>query len=71
MNPSIGRIVHYKRTEGDVDPFPAIILVVDGPRLLLKVFMPHADHDMIVSTTSMASGPKDAKEGEWWWPERL
>lgn len=68
MIPSIGRIVHYRRNDGEA-PLPAIILEVQGDVLHLDVFVREGVE--YVTSKSMAAGPKEAVAGEWWWAERI
>ena len=70
MKPTIGRIVFYKRSKGDVDPYPAIITFVDGDRVCMTVFFTNATEPGVFSY-NMAPNFKEAKEGEWCWPERI
>lgn len=71
MQPTIGRIVHY-RDELD-KTWPAIIISIDGPDMKLRVF-DESNMLPIVNTPikkGMARGPILADRGNWWWPERL
>ena len=70
MKPTIGRIVHYKDAQGIA--YPAIITIVDNADLTLTVFdNSQTTPGVMVTDKDMAAGPREAKAGQWWWPERL
>lgn len=68
MIPTIGRIIHYKRYEGQ-QPLPAIIIRVEGDTLHLDVFTREGIE--FFTSDTMALSIQDAKAGEWFWPERI
>lgn len=78
QQPSIGRIVHYKNGK---DIWAAMIVKVeqyqDKQLLSLQVFMTEEAHDQgvveypQVYTDEVTEGPHQAKDGLWWWPERV
>lgn len=68
MKPSIGRIVQYKLESEYV--FPAIITAFVNDEVTLTVFTIDATTSGVKSS-SMAAGPREAKPGQWWWPERI
>lgn len=75
--PSIGRIVHYKDSEGRI--VPGIITgIVQGKtaeslhavNVQLFYDMPQTEPRGATNIT-MASSPGEAQNGEWYWPERV
>lgn len=67
--PTIGRIVHYKNHEGET--WPAMIIRVNEEGLLLRVFEAQSQDNASCKAGDMAAGPREAENGQWWWPERL
>jgi hypothetical protein len=67
MQPSIGAIVHYKATDRDTQPKPAMILATDGEKADLDVF--GAGIVQYVRNSVMAADFAHAKGGEWAYQE--
>lgn len=70
QQPSVGRIVHYKRSAEDTEPLAAIITVVRGSQLTLTVFLEAGDMHVQAGTTAAADFAA-AGSGEWCWPARV
>lgn len=71
MQPSIGRIVHYKHNNGMT--VPAMICgIKEDKSLHLTLFVPaEMPTPLTVGPDAMAAGPDTAEVSQWWWPERI
>lgn len=70
MEPTIGRIVHYRATNRDTEPLAAIILSVhDDTTVDLNIF--RAGNLEFARNKSMAESYAKAEAGQWAWPERV
>lgn len=74
MTPSIGRIVHYKHTSGQVCP-ALIISVKDNRNCALQIFRENESYvnpDTPFDNGERADGENiDSKPGTWSWPPRV
>lgn len=70
MKPTVGRIVHYKPTDRDTTPCPAMILSVhDDGTVDLDLFKPGIIES--ARNKAMAESFDKAVAGQWAWPERV
>lgn len=69
MKPTIGRIVHFKATNRDANPYPAMILSINGEYIDLDVFKPGTVE--YVRKATMAADAASAQAGQCYWPERV
>lgn len=69
MKPSIGRIVHYKHTSGQVCP-ALIISVKENDVCALQIFREYESY-VNPETTFFDGNSVDAPFGTWFWPPRV
>jgi len=69
MQPSIGRIVHYKHTSGQVCP-ALIISVGDNNECALQIFR-ETESYVNPKTPYASSTGSEPSPGYWFWPPRV
>ena len=72
LNPTVGRIVHYKLRTGEVRP-ALVVNVLDSGRVSLRVFLdPERDgaDDLWCSSVTQSWSSEDIEVGCWQWPPR-